>query len=64
MRQVEKSLAGPELAVFFRNNWVAADGDKATEKLKLGSQNPETVVMGPRFVNLFILSDHDGTECL
>jgi hypothetical protein len=43
---------------------VAADGDKATVKLKLGSQNPETVVMGPRFVNLFILSGHAGTECI
>jgi hypothetical protein len=43
MRQMEKPSAGPEYIWFFGNNWMAADGEKATEKLKLGSQNPETV---------------------
>lgn len=43
---------------------MAADGDKATEKLKLGSQNSEAVVIRPRFVNLLVLSNHAGTECL
>jgi hypothetical protein len=62
---MEKQLASPEEVEFFRNNGMAAGGDKATETLKLGSQNPEeTVVMGPRVVNRVIKLARNVSNCV